>query len=329
MKELYVLGPNQIECREAKPLAPLKADEVSIELMYGGICGSDLGVFKGSIKHASYPVRPGHELLGNIIEVGSEVNHKVGTKVVVMPNTFCGECEWCLQGKTNICQYKQSIGVNADGGFAERFTISAKYVLPIPEHLSDQKAILIEPFAVIVHAFEKITIKQNTTVAVVGCGNEGMLAAILANFLGANVTAIDINEEKLEFVNQTWGIDTRLADQIKVETFDIVIEAAGTKASAEQGFKLVKQGGAIVLIGMAPEASLPVMDMVRKEITLFGSIIYQFPTDFSKAVQFLQHDDFNAEPVISKLFPFAEYEAAYEHALSGKYGKIILDFTKK
>jgi L-iditol 2-dehydrogenase len=90
--------------------------------------------------------------------------------------------------------------VNINGGFSEEFVISSKYVLPVPDDLSDRRAVLIEPFAVIVHAFKKVNISKDTTVAIIGCGNEGMLAAALANHLGASVTAMDINSEKFDLI---------------------------------------------------------------------------------------------------------------------------------
>jgi L-iditol 2-dehydrogenase len=326
MLELYLNKPNQIEIRDAAPLPPLKDDKVKIKLIYGGICGSDLGVFTGKINYASFPLRPGHELIGHIIEAGDKAEYKVGTRVVVQPNSFCGQCDLCLKGKTNVCRHKESLGVTVDGGFSEEFVISSKFVLPLPDDLPDEKAILIEPFAVVVHALEKVHIEKGTSVAIVGCGNEGMLAAALANYLGADVTAIDINPRKLELVKKIGDLRAVMMDEVQNETFDIVIEAAGTKQSVEQGIQLLDRGGSMILIGITPEADLPVAHIVRNEITLYGSIIYNFPSDFLQTIKYLQSEEFNVQPIISEFIPFTEYKRAYESALSGNYGKIVLDF---
>jgi L-iditol 2-dehydrogenase len=326
MLELFLNKPNEMELRQAEPLPSPKNDEVKIKLIYGGICGSDLRVFQGKLKHASYPLRPGHELLGTIIEVGSEAKYKVGTRVVVQPNTFCGQCDLCLKGKTNICRHKQSIGVNANGGFSEQFIISSKFVLPIPDDLPDEKAVLIEPLAVVVHAFKRVEITKGTTVAIVGCGNEGLLAAALALHLEARVTAIDINPTKLELVRTLGDLITAHPNEIKDETFDVVIEAAGVKSSVEQGVQLVKPGGAMILIGIAQEANFPISQIVRKELTLFGTIIYNFPSDFLQTIEYLRDKSFHISPIVSKIMPFTEYQQAYETALTGDYGKIILNF---
>lgn len=328
MLELFLKSPNDVELRRAEALPELKDDEVKIKLTYGGICGSDLRVFQGKLGYAAYPLRVGHEIVGTIIEAGKDAKYAVGTRVVVIPNTYCGQCEMCRQGKTNICPDKKSLGVTIDGGFAEQFIISSKYVLRIPDDLPDEKAILIEPFAVVVHAFNKVHITKDTTVAIVGCGNEGMLAALLALHLGANVTAMDINPVKLDLIRSFGDIAVVHSEDVGNETFDVVIEAAGTRESVEQGLHLVKPGGSIVLIGITPEASLPVIRVVRNEITLFGTIIYSVPDDFIKTIEYLRNEQFDVSPIVSKVVPLTQYKHAFETALSGNHGKIILDFRE-
>jgi L-iditol 2-dehydrogenase len=327
--ELYLKSPNELELREVVPLPAPIQDEVKIKIRYGGICGSDLSVYRGKLAHASYPLRPGHELVGTVQEVGEDATYQVGTRVVVLPNSYCGECEWCQKGRTNICRHKQSIGVNADGGFAQEFVISSKFVLPIPDDLTDERAVLIEPFAVVVHAFKKVRIGQESTVLVVGCGNEGMLAAALALHLGAKVTTTDINPAKLELVKTLGDIRAVSAGEILHETFDVVIEAAGTKSSVEQGIDWVKAGGDIVLIGLTQEATVPVLRVVRGELTLHGTIIYNFPSDFLQTIDYLKDPSFNVGPIVSQILPLSEFESAYDMALSGNYGKIVFDFIKE
>ncbi|MEW9673018.1 zinc-binding dehydrogenase [Ammoniphilus sp. 3BR4] len=328
MIELYLKNPNEMEIRQAEALPSLQADEVKIKIIYGGICGTDLRVLQGKIPYAAYPLRPGHEVVGRIIEAGKDAKYEIGTRVVVLPNTYCGGCDLCLKGKTNICRDKKSLGVNFDGAFAEEFIISSRYVLPVPEDLPDEKAVLIEPFAVVVHALKKVEIQQGTSVGIVGCGNEGMLAAALALHLGAHVTAIDINQTKLDLVKILGDIRVMQPYEITNETFDVVIEAAGARSSVEQGIQLVSPGGAMVFIGLTPEANLPVIQVVRNEITLYGSIIYNFPSDFIQTIEYLRNPEFNAAPVVSKVMPFTEYQQAFDMAASGNYGKIVLDFQK-
>lgn len=328
MRSLHISGPGEISLQESSAPAP-KQDEVKLKLIYGGICGSDIGVYKGKIAHASYPVTPGHELLGMVIETGKKVDIPIGTRVVVQPNSYCGECEQCQKGKTNLCAFKKSLGVNIDGGFAEEFTVPAKYILPVPDELSDERAVLIEPFAVVIHAFKRANITNGASVAVIGCGTEGQLAIALAAHLGADITAIDINKEKLQKVSAYGDIQTFVPSAVPEKMkFDVVIEAAGVRQAVEQAIDIVKPGGEVVLIGLTDEAKLPILKIVRNEISIHGSIIYNFPTDFSESAEYLKLPEFTIDPIIADIIPLKEYERAYEAAVSGQYAKIILNFKE-
>lgn len=329
-RSLYLTGPGNLALTENKDARAPKKEEVTIRLIYGGICGSDIGVYKGKIAHASYPLVPGHELLGTVVKAGEKAAVPVGARVVVQPNSYCGKCEQCEKGKTNLCFYKKSLGVNTDGGFAEEFTISSKYVLPVPDDLPDERAVLIEPFAVVVHAFKRVNITKETTVAVIGCGTEGQLAIALASHLGAAITAIDINEEKLKSVSAYGNIQTFTPAAVPENmAFDVVVEAAGVRQSVEQAVDIVKPGGEIVLIGLTPEATLPILKIVRNEISIHGSIIYNFPMDFSESVKYLRMPEFVIDPVIADIVPMTEFERAYEAAVSGQCAKIILNFKEE
>jgi len=326
MLEIRLNQPGDLELREMEPLRSPGEEEIRLQTIYGGICGSDLSLFQGRLHHATYPLRPGHEILGKIVEAGKEVGYDIGTRVVILPNTFCGECDFCLQGRTNLCRHKRSLGVNADGGFAEEWILPGRYVLPIPDNLPDEKEVLIEPFAVVVHAFNKVNITEGTAVLIVGCGNEGMLATCLADHLGADVTAVDLKPSKREWVSRLGRVRAAKPEEIDEETFDVVIEAAGTKLSVEQSIQHVAPGGAMVMIGMTQEANIPVMQMVRQEWTLYGSIIYNYPDDYLKSIQYLRDERFKVDEVVSEILPFSQAEKAYEKAMSGEYGKILLDF---
>lgn len=328
MLELFLNKPGELVTRQVENPPAVKTDEVKIKLIYGGICGSDLHVYKGKLKHASYPLRVGHEVLGTITEAGSDVPYAKGTRVVLLPNTFCGQCDLCQNGKTNLCRNKKSLGINTDGGFIEELVIPSRYVLPIPDDLPDERAILIEPFAVVVHAFKKVRIQEEISVAVVGCGTEGLLSAALANYLGAKVTAIDINPTKLDLVRSLGGLRAVYPHEMQGEMFDVVIEASGAREAFEQGLKLVKPGGEMVLIGMAQEATIPVSQFVRNELTLYGSIIYQYPTDFMQTMEYLRDPRLNVDRIISHIVPFFQFNKAYELALTGEYGKILLNFKE-
>jgi L-iditol 2-dehydrogenase len=329
MYELFLEKPGELRMKKSdSPPAP-KDNEVKVKVIYGGICGSDLRVFKGNLPYAIYPCRPGHEILGRVIEAGKKSPYRVGTKVVSFPNTYCGKCEFCLEGKTNICQEKKSFGVTVDGLFAEEVIIDSEFVVPVPLDMAEERAILIEPFAVNVHALNRAHIKKGASVAVIGCGTEGLLAIALLSHIGADVTALDIAPEKMEKA-KSFGkpIKAIHPSDVKGQVFDVVVEAAGVRASIEQAFQLVKPGGAMISLGIiGEEIQYPALRITRSEITIYGTIIYT-KKDFVEAIGLLQDSEFNVTPVLSKITPFANYQEAFADALTGNFAKIVLDFRE-
>lgn len=328
MLELFLEKPYELKIRETEAPAAPGTGEVKIRTIYGGICGSDLRVYKGSINYAAYPVRPGHEVLGTVVEAGENALFAPGTRVVILPNTFCGECEFCLKGRTNICKEKKPLGISVSGVFAQEIIVEAKYVVPVPEDIPAERAILIEPFAVTVHALRKASIAKGTSVAVVGCGTEGLLAAALASHLGSDVTVLDVNPVKLAMVRKLGVKRTMHPGDLKDEFFDVVIEAAGVKASIEQAMAIVKPGGDLVAIGITGEpVNFPSLRIVRGEITIHGTIIYTLD-DFRTAIGYLRDRALDVSQVVSKILPVARFREAFDDALSGNFAKIVLDFRE-
>ncbi|MCX5821753.1 MAG: alcohol dehydrogenase catalytic domain-containing protein [Deltaproteobacteria bacterium] len=329
MQELYLEKPGDLKMRESDPVPAPKDNEVKIKVIYGGICGSDLRVLRGTIPYATYPCRPGHEILGTVVEAGEKSPYKVGTKVASFPNTYCGKCEFCLQGRTNICKDKKAFGVTYDGLFAEEIILDSEFVVPIPSDLADERAILIEPFAVNVHALKRTNISKGKSVAVIGCGTEGLLAIALLNHIGADITVLDVNPIKTEKAKSfNKNIKAMHPADVKDQVYDVVVEAAGVKASIEQAFQLVKPGGAMISLGITgDEIRYPALRITRSEITIYGTIIYT-KKDFADAIALLQDPAFNVSPILSRIDPVAKYQEAFADALTGNYAKIVLDFRQ-
>jgi len=327
MYELYLEKPEHLSIRETTSAQSLKGNETRVKVIYGGICGSDLRVYRGTIPYAEYPCRPGHEILGTVVEAGEKSPYKRGDRVISFPNTYCGKCEFCLQGKTNICSCKKSFGVTINGLFANEIIIDSEFLVPVPSDLVNERAILTEPFAVNVHALKRVNISRGTSVAVVGCGTEGLLSIALLNYIGADITVLDINSAKMKKA-RSFNKTIKMLDPMEVhdQVFDVVVEAAGAKAAIEQAFLLVKPGGALITLGItSDEVSFPSLHVTRSEITIYGSIIYT-KRDFEEALSLLKDSEFNVSPVLSKILPLKEYEKAFEDALTGNFTKIVLDF---
>jgi L-iditol 2-dehydrogenase len=326
MFELFLEKPADLKLREITGILEPNDNEVRIKVIYGGICGSDLRVFKGSLPYATYPCRPGHEILGTVIEAGKKSRHKIGDRVASFPNTFCGECEYCLLGRTNICINKKAYGVTAEGLFGQEIILDSKYAIPVPDDLSDERAILVEPLAVNVHALKKARITKGTKMAVIGCGTEGLLSIAVASHLGAEITAVDVNPVKMEMAEKLGVIRTMTPSEITTETFGVVVEVAGVKATNELAMRIVKPGGVMIALGITgDQIDYPSIRIVRNEITIHGSIIYTLQ-DFTDAFALLQNPLFNLGTILSKIVPYTKFKEAFDDALSGNHAKIVLDF---
>lgn len=329
MLELFLNKPGELIIREAALLPAVKDNEVKVEVIYGGICGSDISVYKGKLPHAKLPLRPGHEMIGRVIEAGKKSGHVVGTKVTSFPNTYCEECSNCKRGLTNICENKKGYGVMFDGVFGQQIIMEGKYAVPVQADIPDELAVLIEPLAVTIHSFKKPNIQKGESVAIVGCGTEGLFYVALCAYVGAKITVIDINPLKEEIAQRITDVKFLQPQNIGDKKFDVVIEAAGVKATIEQAQQIVRPGGRILGIGLTGEqVNYDVMKIVRGEVTIYGSIIYT-KDDFAEAIKLLQDPKFNVAPVVSKVVSFLQYQQAYNDAIGGNYAKIVLDFGGK
>lgn len=326
MKELYCEEPGKLIFREVSKSAP-KDNEVRIRSIYGGICGSDINVYKGKITYARYPIIAGHEVLGRIVDAGAGAAEMKGKRVVVFPNTFCEECDYCKHGLTNVCECKIPIGLSADGVFSEEFNIDKKYAVEVPDEVPDERAVLIEPLSVTLHAIKRAKIGKGDKVAVFGCGTEGLLSAAVAAYLGAEVTSLDIKEEKFAAAKALGAKYAMKPEAVDGKLFDAVIEASGARPAAEQAYQIVRPGGRVLHIGIIGEITVPLLKVVRSELEIYGSIIYTLD-DFATAIKYLSDPAFVIDPVRSKIVPFSDALSAFEDAVSGEFAKIVLDFSK-
>src|SRR4030042_152799 len=199
MQQAIMIQPGKIEYREV-PVPQLSPDEVLIQVMRIGICGSDIHVYHGLHPYTSYPVVQGHEVSGVIAEVGPRVKELGrGDKVVFMPQVTCGECYPCRHGMCHICDSLKVMGFQTHGAAQEYFPIRADRVLRLPETVSLDHAALVEPIAVAVHALSRFGSVEGMTVLVLGCGTIGNLVAqVAAASRAKKVMVTDISEYKLE-----------------------------------------------------------------------------------------------------------------------------------
>jgi L-iditol 2-dehydrogenase len=301
MKAAFVVDNGKVEIRDID-IPKIKSDEVLIKVKTVGVCGSDLHLFRGTHPDRKPPAILGHEVAGDIIEVGNKVrNLKVGDRVTVEPHQVCGECEFCQQGLVNLCLNNKAPGMPGwNGTFAEYFNAPAQIVYKISDNVSYEMATLIEPLAVAVHAVGRITVKAKDTLVILGSGTIGLLTLVAARENGyQNIICTDTQDFNLSMAKKQGAkhVLNPLKDDVvaKVREFtagrgaDVALIMADAKNIIDQASSLVRKRGEVGMVAMITE-KIPVYpcNFVFKELTLFGAATYE-TKDFLKAAEMINN----------------------------------------
>ncbi len=318
---------------------PLGAGEVRVRVRHVGLCGSDLNTYRGLNPLVALPRIPGHEIGGEILEIGEGVGPamKVGARVIVMPYTNCGTCSSCRKGRLNACRYNRTLGVQQDGGLADDIVLPAEKLI-LNDTLAPHRLALVEPLSVGFHAVERGRIEKGDKVAVIGCGMIGMGALIGAVAKGAEVLAIDMSEKKLEIARQfgasvtvngrSEDVAARVAEWTNGDGVDVAVEAVGLPDTFVQAIDLACFAGRVVYIGYS---KAPVTYDTKffnlKELDIMGSRNATM-NDFRTVITHLEEIGDTADLLISKVFPFDEAEAAFPYWLKSPDAlKIVIERT--
>ena len=329
MKAALLLAPGKIEISEVS-LPQLGRDEVLITPLLAGVCGSDVSLFMGHRTPPSYPLLIGHEVVGLVAAIGADVTRfAIGQRVIVEPNYPCGVCTYCRAGRGNICPNKKSLGVTIPGCFADQFIAPVEFVWPVPDAISDENAVTIEPLAVSLHALWQSGAQSGETIAVVGCGSTGLLLIQAAVSQGMRVFGHDKLESKLEMARKMGAQtnnDPDISELWRHEGVTSVFECAGATATVELALNAVPRGGQVILLGLSSRpASFTPLKFVREELRVGGSIIYDHPGDFARAIALVERKVLSPSHIVSQTFPFNEIEHALQVASTGESAKVLLN----
>ena len=301
--------------------------DVVIETAAVGVCGTDTHVLDGEFEGTVFPLVPGHEATGVVVAVGSEVTGiAVGDNVAVNPSTTCGECEFCLNGKTNLCRNWNGLGVVAsDGASQERFVAPVANVYKLKPETDIYEAALIEPLACAIRGYDILPRKMGEHYLIYGAGTMGLLMAQLAPRAGAaSVTIVDINESRLQTAREL-GIQHIFtsADEAEREKWDIVIDCTGNVRAIEDGLPRVKAGGTFQHFGVAPVdavAGYSPFRIYRDEINIVGTMAVL--NSFGRAVEMFEAGAINPKPMISHSFTLDDYAQALDMFRAGTGRKL-------
>ena len=282
-------------------------DEVRIKLLKAGICGSDLHIYAGDFSGIPYPLTTGHEGLGIIEKCGVNVSpDRLGTRVVIEPNFPCLKCRYCQRGQGNICPDKRIFGVRETGCFAEYAIAPAEFVWEVPNGISSDDALLIEPSAVAYHALKLISAKPGSAIAVIGMGALGLLVVQIGLALGYKVLANDNVPVKMD-LPVSWGairVQRPTIEGLNAEFTEAdvlaVIETAGSGDGTETAIRSAPRGAEVVLVGLSlEEVSVVPMTLTRNGTKIYTSMIYDHPNDFRQVIALIESGAIQPSQIIS------------------------------
>jgi 2-desacetyl-2-hydroxyethyl bacteriochlorophyllide A dehydrogenase len=281
MKALVYTAPNQTQLHDL-PLPALLPGEVVLQIEAVGICGSDMHAWHGHDPRRKPGLVLGHEFVGRIASSAAP-GFEPGTRFTGNPLITCGVCEYCVQGRNNLCSDRGMVGMTRAGAFAEYMSIPAASLIAMPQDLPARAAALTEPAATAWHALNLVMRAlvrpiHECRVLVIGGGAIGMLSALLLRQLGAaQVTLAELNALRRDAVARHAGasvIDPRTAPPAE-SSFDVVIDAVGAKATRNQAIGAVKPGGVVMHVGLQDWASeIDMRKLTLAEVTLLGTYTY-------------------------------------------------------
>lgn len=310
--------------------------ELRIKLHQVGICGSDVHLFLGH-RQLQYPAIIGHEGLGFIDKTGEGSGaDRIGQRVVIEPNFPCRKCRFCLAGRGNICLNKGVLGINKPGCFAEYICVPADFAWTIPDDLSNEAAVTIEPTAVAYHALFTSSAKPGDAIAIIGLGAIGLLLTHLALRLGYRVLVTEINTDKLKIATDMGAVAVEAAGNLEQQSAILadswlqqevvaVFECAGSDFTASLATAAAPRGAEIILVGLSEKkATFQPLKMAREGITILPSIIYDHPFDFKRVIQLIQSKVIEPQFIISRYEALNNLQAALERAATGHESKIVI-----
>ena len=341
VKTIIINKPGEINIIDTqKPVR--KQGEALLKILYGGICGSDLGTYRGTFAYASYPRIPGHEFSAEIIEIDdNDRNLKPGMIVTCNPYFNCTKCYSCRRGLVNCCTSNETLGAQRDGAFSEYITMPIERIYD-GKGLSAKTLALIEPFCISYHGVSRANVKEGDTVLVVGAGTIGVLAAVAAKAKGAKVFISDIAAKKMNYAIKTFHLDggilndnhenfIKKVDEItNGNYFDVTIEAVGLPSTFLNCIEAAAYGARVVQIGVGKKTvDFDFTLLQKKELNVFGSR-NALKKDFLELIDLVKTGKVDLEKIVTNTYDFNEAAQAFSDfdKNAASMLKVVINFTK-
>lgn len=316
-----------------------KKGEALLKILYGGICGSDLGSYRGSFAYFSYPRVPGHEFSAEIVEIDeNDEGLEPGMIVTCNPYFNCGKCHACTHGFVNCCEDNQTMGVQREGAFANYITMPIERIYN-GRGLPAKTLPLVEPFCIGLHGIKRAAIKPGEKVLIIGAGTIGILAAKAAKMYGAEVTVCDVAPNKLAIAKRLGfssvilnagpeSFENEIERITRGQGFDVTIEAVGQPSTFQNALDAVCSHGRVIVIGVAKQnIDLFFTIIQKKELSIYGSR-NALKEDFLYTIEQIKNGSLHLDDIVTDIYPFedaARAFAEFDHNQGDKL-KVLFSF---
>ncbi|PLX56610.1 MAG: L-threonine 3-dehydrogenase [Chromatiales bacterium] len=315
-------------------------NDVLIRVRKTAICGTDIHIFNWddwARQTIPVPMTVGHEFVGEIVDIGSEVRGiEIGDRVSGEGHITCGFCRNCRAGKRHLCRNTSGVGVNRPGCFADYLSIPAFNTFKLPDAISDDMASILDPLGNATHTALSFDL-VGEDVLITGAGPIGIMAVAIARFAGArHIVITDVNDYRLGLaaelgasvtVNVTnTSLDDVMRDLGMQEGFDVGLEMSGNPDAFRDMLRTMHHGGRVALLGIPPtDTSIDWNEVIFKGLVIKGVYGREMFETWYKMSSMLQ-SGLDLGPVITHHFAVADYQPAFDIMRSGQSGKVILDW---
>lgn len=339
MKAVQVERPGQLRVIELPTPQLDEENNVLIKMRAAGICGSDVHIYHGTNAAATYPRIIGHEMVGEVIALGTGATRlQIGQRVIVDQVVNCGECYACKKGRPNVCHNLQVRGVHIDGGYREYMAVPEKDCYLLPAGLTNEDAVMIEPTTIAIQCLSRAEIEPEDTLLVIGCGALGSTVLKVAKNTGATIIMADIVQAKLDEALQN-GADhaINLSQQDLNEAVraltggygaTITVDCACTSTSLLQALQATGCAGRVITMGFSVEpCEVNQFLITSKELDVRGSRLQN--RKFAQAIEMIEQGKLDLNGVVSHTFPLEQAQQAFDFVDSGEASirKVVLTFA--
>lgn len=303
----------------AKPIP--KKGEALVKVTLAGICNTDYEISKG---YMGYKGILGHEFVGVVEEVNHENKNLLGKRVVGEINCGCNNCEWCYQGLERHCPNRQTLGIwQKDGCMAEYVAMPLETLIPVPDNVTDEQAVFVEPLAAGLEILEQLHIQPAQKVVILGDGKLGLTTALALNASNIDVILVGKHQNKLD-IAKAQGVNVKLLEDLTIaKEWDFVVEATGSISGFEMALNLTKPRGTLVLKStVAASKEFNLAPIVIDEIRVQGSRCGRF----APALRLLEKGKIDFKPLITEIYPVDKAIEAFDKNKQKDSLKVILKF---